>query len=248
MRLRWTAEECSQKRVQVQETAIGLVDSRSGNCYVDVMFITFEGIDLSGKSTQAQRLCRRLESAGVARGSQHAVHLLREPGGTALSERLREILLDRSHVRMNPWTELFLFSAARAQLVTEVILPALQRGDIVICDRFYDSTTAYQGYGRGLDLEVIHRINRAATGGTDPDLTIVVDIPVELVDHRRAEAALAKDRMETSGKTFFERVRAGYGEIAAQEPHRVVRINGAAPADAVEQDVWRAVSRLGVVA
>ena len=212
------------------------------------MFITFEGIDLSGKSTQAQRLRARFENAGDERGVRRTVLLLREPGGTVISEQLRIILLDRNHPHMNSWTELFLFSAARAQLVTEVIRPALLRGDIVICDRFYDSTTAYQGYGRGLDLEVIQRVNRAATGGLDPDLTVIVDIPVDLVDVRRAEAGLAKDRMETSGRAFFDRVRHGYAEIAAREPHRVVSIDGAGPAGIVEENVWRAVTRLGVEA
>ncbi len=207
------------------------------------MFITFEGIDLSGKSTQAQLLMKRLREERGAGGGVPEVRFLREPGGTPISERLREILLDRKNTAMHPWTELFLFSAARAQLVAEVIRPALDRGEIVVCDRFYDSTTAYQGYGRGLDLETVRRINTAAANGTDPDLTIVVDIPVEEIGRRRSASGLGTDRMESAGRDFFERVRKGYAEIQHREPHRVVRVDGARTVEEVGQDVWRAVTR-----
>jgi len=212
------------------------------------MFITFEGIDLSGKSTQARLLVARLQQT-AADGSdlQRTVRFLREPGGTVISERLREILLDRKNLEMSPWTELFLFSAARAQLVAEVIRPALARGEIVVCDRFYDSTTAYQGYGRGLDLESIQRINNAATGGTNPHLTIVVDIPVAEIERRRTSAGMGSDRMESSGQAFFTRVRNGYLEIMKREPQRVVWVDGMKSVDEVHQSVWRAVSRLSVV-
>lgn len=208
------------------------------------MFITFEGIDLSGKSTQAEMLVAKLREVPVGgSGIRRKIRVLREPGGTAISERLREILLDRKNLEMSPWAELFLFSAARAQLVTEVIRPALAGGEIVVCDRFYDSTTAYQGYGRGLDLDTIQHINAAATGGTNPHLTIFVDIPVEEIERRRISAQLGSDRMESAGRAFFERVRNGYLEIVRREPARVVSVDGTASVEQVHQNVWRAVAR-----
>ncbi len=208
------------------------------------MFITFEGIDLSGKSTQAQLLVRRLQEEPDAGVAGKTVHFLREPGGTPISERLRDILLDRKNIELDPWAELFLFSAARAQLVAEVIRPALRRGERVVCDRFYDSTTAYQGYGRGLDHETVRKINRAATGGTDPDLTIIVDIPVEEIARRRAAAGLGTDRMESAGREFFERVRNGYADIARSEPGRVILVDGTGTVQDIAEYCWRAVARL----
>ncbi len=144
------------------------------------MFITFEGLDFSGKSTQATILVEKLKKA------HPVVHFLREPGGTKISERIRDILLDKKNLEMTDAAELLLFSAARAQLVKEVIVPALQRGEIVVCDRYYDSTTAYQGYGRGIDLDAVKSINRLATGGTDPDITFFVDIPVDEIEATEA--------------------------------------------------------------
>ncbi len=208
------------------------------------MFITFEGIDLSGKSTQAQLLVRRLQEEPDADVTGRTVHFLREPGGTPISERLRDILLDRKNIELDPWAELFLFSAARAQLVAEIIRPALRRGESVVCDRFYDSTTAYQGYGRGLDHETVRKINRAATGGTDPDLTIIVDIPVEEIARRRAAAGLGTDRMESAGREFFERVRNGYADIARSEPRRVILVDGTGTVQDIAEYCWRAVARL----
>jgi dTMP kinase len=195
------------------------------------MFLTFEGLDFSGKTTQARRLADRL-------GRRHKVVSLREPGGTRISERLREILLDRKNLELCDAAELFLFSASRAQLVTEVIRPALGRGDIVICDRYFDSTTAYQGYGRGVNLEAIRQLNTLATGGTDPDLTIVVDIPVEEIERRRQAAGQAFDRMESSGRIFYERVRAGFRALAEDLPERVVCVDGTRPIDGVHEDIW----------
>jgi dTMP kinase len=205
------------------------------------MFVTFEGIDLSGKSTQVALLEQALRSRAL-----HAagVRVLREPGGTTISESLRAILLDRKHLEMSPWTELFLFSAARAQLVREVIRPALKRGEVVVCDRFYDSTTAYQGFGRGLDLETVQKVNRAAVDGTVPDITFLVDIPVEEVERRRRASGLGTDRMESSGREFYERVRSGYLEIARQEPQRVVSIDGMMPVERVHEAIWKACARV----
>jgi len=152
------------------------------------MFLTFEGIDFCGKSTQARLLVERLEK-------NHTVRLIREPGGTRISEQLREILLDKRHLELTEVAELFLFEASRAQLVAEVIRPALERGEFVICDRYSDSTTAYQGFGRGVDIEAIARVNALATGGTEPDLTVVIDIPVEEIERRKQSAGLVFDRM-----------------------------------------------------
>ncbi len=197
------------------------------------MFITFEGLDFSGKTTQAKRLIEKLRLRG------HTVHFLREPGGTKISERVREILLDKTFGEMTDAAELLLFSASRSQLVTEVILPALRRSEVVVCDRYFDSTTAYQGYGRMLDLEAVQLINRFATGGLDPDLTILIDISVDEIERRKAHAGLTFDRMESSGREFYERVRTGYHKLSTDQPRRFVRINGMAPADEVGQNVWR---------
>jgi dTMP kinase len=202
------------------------------------MFLTFEGVDCSGKTTQAHILVDTLRAGG--RGQ---VHFIREPGGTAISERLREILLDRNALELSELTELFLFSASRAQLVVEVIAPALARGEIVVCDRFSDSTTAYQGYGRGLDLDAIRRINGVATQGTEPDLTLVVDITVGEIEARKIAAGKLPDRMEASGREFYERVRAGYLSIARQHPERVVVIDGMRPVNEIALDVRRTVEQ-----
>jgi dTMP kinase len=205
------------------------------------MFVTFEGLDLSGKTTQARLLVERLTRLRKETPAPWpTVTFIREPGGTPISERLREILLDKQHLEMTDLTELLLFSASRAQVVSQVIRPALRRGEIVICDRYYDSTTAYQGYGRSLDLEDVRRINAIATARLDPDLTILVDIPVEEIDRRRDVAGVPFDRMESSGRAFYERVRQGYRALAASEPHRCVIIDGTASVEKVEASVWTA--------
>ena len=204
------------------------------------MFLTFEGLDFSGKTTQARKLADRL-------GRRQKVVNLREPGGTRISERLREILLDKQHLELCDAAELFLFSASRAQLVAEVIRPALERGEIVICDRFYDSTTAYQGYGRGLNLEAIRQINTLASGGTDPDLTIVVDIPVGEIERRREATGHAFDRMESSGRLFYERVRTGFRAVAQQFPERVVCVDGTRSIDDVHEEIWTLLINRGCI-
>ncbi|MEW6510469.1 MAG: dTMP kinase [Bacteroidota bacterium] len=200
------------------------------------MFITFEGVDSSGKTTQAQRTVDMLRER-----VNRPVHFIREPGGTVISERLREILLDREHLELDGLTELLLFSASRAQLVHEVIMPALHRGDIVVCDRYYDSTTAYQGYGRGLDLDTVRRINAAATAGTDPDLTILVDITVDEIERRKRAARAEYDRMESAGRDFYERVRNGYLTLAREHPERFVVVNGMQNIEDAAREVDRAV-------
>ncbi len=199
------------------------------------MFITFEGLDFSGKSTQAAILVEKL------RTTHAVVHFLREPGGTPISEHVRSLLLDKRNLEMTDAAELLLFSAARAQLVKEVIVPAVQRGEVVICDRYVDSTTAYQGYGRGIDREVVRSINRLATGGTDPDISFLMDIPVEEIERRKHKAGLSFDRMESAGRAFYERVRAGYREIAANEAHRFVVLDGMLGVDVIARDIWQRV-------
>jgi dTMP kinase len=201
------------------------------------MFITFEGLDFSGKSTQATILVEKLRST-------HAVvHFLREPGGTEISERIREILLDKKNLHMDDAAELLLFSAARSQLVKEVIVPALQRGEIVVCDRYYDSTTAYQGYGRELPLDAVKSINRLATEGEDPDLTFFIDIPVDEIERRKKKAGMKFDRMESSGKAFYTRVRNGYHEMARRETQRFVIIDGTKDVDGIAGHIWKVVEK-----
>ncbi len=194
------------------------------------MFMTFEGVDFSGKTTQAQILVEKLSR-------KRAVCFLREPGGTPISEQIRKILLDRKTLELTHEAELLLFSASRAQLVAQVIRPALQRGEIVICDRFYDSTTAYQGYGRGLDLDAVRTVNTFATNNLVPDLTIVVDIPVEEIERRKQAAGKGFDRMESAGREFFERVRAGYNTLCEQDPRRVIRVDGLRPVEVIHADI-----------
>jgi dTMP kinase len=201
------------------------------------MFITFEGLDFSGKSTQATRLVERL------RQRQYVVHFIREPGGTPISERIRAILLDRDNRALTPTAELFLFSASRSQLVAGVIRPALQRGELVVCDRYCDSTTAYQGYGRGLDLNAIHMVNHLATAGTMPDLTFFIDIPVEEIERRKTQAGQTFDRMESSGRAFYERVRNGYRALVAAEPHRWRMLDGLRSVAELEHEIWTAVEQ-----
>ncbi len=207
------------------------------------MFITFEGLDCSGKSTQAQRLAERLASDPLpGEPSPRPVCVLREPGGTAVSERLRDILLDHATLDLHERAELLLFEASRAQLVHRVIRPALARGEIVICDRYADSSTAYQGYGRGLDRASVEEINLFATAKLCPDLSLFIDIAVEEVAHRKAQRGDTADRMEIAGRRFYERVRNGYLDIARRDPHRFVVVDGMPPIPVVQDAVWRALA------
>ena len=181
-------------------------------------FITFEGIDGSGKSTQIRMLENELNELGVA------FKTFREPGGTDLSEKIRTILLDKENIELISTAESLLFAAARAQLTTEQIKPAIEKGEFVICDRFTDSTIAYQGYGRGLDIQQLEEINYIATDGLTPDITFILDINPETAAVRmKAEAS---DRMEEMGMDFFRRIRGGYRQIKDQNPNRYRLING----------------------
>ncbi len=193
------------------------------------VFITFEGIDGCGKSTQTA-LCKEwLESLG------RSVLLVREPGGTILGEKIRELLLDKKNCSMAPMTELFLFEAARAQIVEETIKPALTEGKAVICDRFFDSSYAYQGCARDLGAEMVSRLNMDATGGLAPDITFFLDISVDEVIRRREGRGGEKDRIESAGDAFQEKVRNGFIR-AASEDKRIVTIDAsAAPEDIFKQ-------------
>lgn len=184
-------------------------------------FITFEGIEGCGKTTQMELLSAYLQQGGAE------VRCVREPGGTILGERVRELLLNAGDEEPGPLAELFLYEACRAQLVNLAIKPALANGKTVLCDRFIDSTVAYQGYGRGLDVKAIYAANELATGGLRPDLTLILDCAVETGLKRawsRMEAATdenREDRFEKESLLFHNRVRAGYMAIAKKEPERV---------------------------
>ena len=200
------------------------------------MFISFEGLDGCGKTTQINLLAEKLKSLA------YDVVFVREPGGTIVSERIREILLDTKHLGMNQIAELLLFSAARAQLVNEVIKPALAQSKMVLCDRYVDSTTAYQGYGRGLRLGAVKTINAVATLGIMPQLTFMIDLPPEESKRRKHETGTDADRMELSGHAFYEQVRGGYFEMATAEPQRFKIIDGTQQIDEIHDRIWDIIS------
>ena len=179
--------------------------------------ITFEGIDGSGKSTQIRLLNDWFDS------NKLKINNIREPGGNNISEVIREVLLDRDN-KINSFSETLLFLASRAQLVDETILPLLAKDEFVVCDRFIDSTVVYQGYGRGLDIDLINRINLIATQGILPYLTIYIDIDVDMSVTRRS--VVNNDRMEAAGKSFLSNVKKGYDELANLYPERIKMING----------------------
>ena len=194
------------------------------------MLVSFEGIDGSGKSTQVAMVRDRLLAAGSG------VEVVREPGGTAVSERVRDILLDRS-LHVEPLAELLLFSAARAQLVAERIRPLLDRGFVVLCDRFYDSTTAYQGGGRGLaDPEWLDSFHGLVTGGLVPDRTYLVAVDPAVARARRT--GRPADRMEQAGDDFLERVDSAYRALAAAHPDRIVVVDGSGDPESVGERIW----------
>ena len=196
------------------------------------LFITLEGTEGCGKSTPIKLLAEHLQALG------HRVRTLREPGGTPIGEEIRHTLKhsDNNHA-MTSEAELLLMNASRAQIVREVIRPALADGEIILCDRFYDSTTAYQGFGRELDLEKVKSVIEFAVGETKPDLTFLLHVSQDLSEQRQRERqstlAFGRDRFEEADRKFFERVAHGYGVIAASEPQRVKFINGAQPLDVV---------------
>ena len=202
------------------------------------MFITFEGPDGSGKSTQVPLLVEHLRSLG------YRVFATREPGGTPIGDQIRQVLHDLRNVEMHPHTEILLYAASRAQLVAQEIRPRLERGEIVICDRYADSTLAYQGYGRGLDLPTLRQILAFATGGLQPDLTLYLDVSVEAGLARRAQASRVGaewNRLDAAGLAFHRRVREGYQALIAQEPERWVSIPGEGDIAAVQAAIREAV-------
>ncbi len=198
------------------------------------LFILFEGVEGSGKSTQAQTLKRHLVKLGLP------VVLVKEPGSTAVGNASRKLLKHRLDIRIDPVTELLLFSAARSQLVAEVIRPALAKDQIVICDRYAESTLAYQGYGRGLDLNTIRTINEISTGGLRPDLIILPDIDVEEGLSRKGTAA-TNDRFERETISFHHRVRKGYLEMAKKEPDRWFVVDSSQPKRRISKLIWQKV-------
>ena len=193
------------------------------------MFVTFEGIEGSGKSTQAKLLYEWLLDSG------RKVVLTREPGGTPAAEELREFVLKEREEDFPPFSELCLYLAARGFHVKNLIRPALLEGAIVICDRFSDSTLAYQGYGRGISVELIERMNREATEGLKPSITFLLDLPVEVALARIKEKR--KDRLEKEELPFHERVREGFLKIAEKEPERFVLIDATKPAKEIFKTV-----------
>ena len=209
------------------------------------LFITFEGTEGSGKSTQIPILAARLRSLG------RQVRTLREPGGTPIGEEIRHTLKhSKANEAMTPEAELLLMNASRAQLVREVIRPALAAGEIILSDRFYDSTTAYQGYGRQLDLKMVKSIIDAAVGETRPDLTLLFLLPYDVAEERRLvrqptlPMALQRDRIEEAGKSFFERAAKGYEVIAAAEPQRVRPVDATGTVAEISERIWKTVGPL----
>ena len=197
-------------------------------------FITFEGSEGSGKSTQADKLAGRLQRSNVP------YILTREPGGTPIGESIRELLQFAPHNSdMTSETELLLFEASRSQLVREVIKPALKRGMCVVADRFFDSTSVYQGAGRKLDRETIKRLNEFAVGSYIPDITFVLDVDAATAESRMKREPRKADRMEQQPAEFYERVCKGYRELATREPKRIILIDGAGDIDEIEKEIWK---------
>lgn len=194
------------------------------------ILISFEGIDRCGKSTQAQLLAERIGEPAL---------LIREPGGTPTSEEIRTLLLDRQ-VRIDPATETLLYAAARAQLVAEIIRPALVEGKIVICDRYIDSSLAYQGVARGLGIEMVESINRPAIADLWPDRTFLLTVDPELA----AERSGSSDRLEAEGVGFQRTVSSGFDQVLERYPGRIVRVDGSKSSEEVAESIWQSVGEL----
>jgi dTMP kinase len=206
------------------------------------VFITFEGPDGCGKTTQIGLLADHLRAAG------HAALTIREPGGTSIGDQIRAVLHDVGNTEMEAQAEILLYSASRAQLVGQIIRPALAQGTVVLSDRFADSTIAYQGYGRGLNLVALEQITEFATGGLEPDLTIFLDVEVEegLNRKRRALASHAGEwnRLDQEPVEFHRRVRQGYLELAAAEPDRWLILDGSRSIEEIQKEIKEAVQRI----
>lgn len=204
------------------------------------MLISFEGIDGCGKSTQAQLLAEYLRSKGLT------VHLVREPGGTPVSEKIRSLLLDAT-LEMDAFSEMLLFSAARAELVRTKLAPLLERGDVVICDRFFDSTTAYQGGGRRIaDPSWLDRFQRMVTNGLVPDRTYYIRVERKAAEVRMNDRAGPgeEDRMERAGDEFFERVQEAYDHLSSREPERILPVDGGRSIDKIQALIRNDIERI----
>jgi dTMP kinase len=207
------------------------------------MFITFEGLEGSGKSTQARLLADFLR----ARFGEDKVVLTREPGGTEIGEQIRQVIHSLRNRDMAPTTEFLLYNAARAQIVAQVIRPALAQGKIIVCDRYADSTLAYQGYGRQLDMDMVREVIRYATGGLVPDLTFYIDIPIEKGLARRNHGHTRGEelnRMDMQTRDFYERVRVGYETLGRENAARWVVIDGTRSIDQVQTELRQALAAL----
>ena len=205
------------------------------------IFITFEGVEGSGKTTQVALLADRLQQAG------YPVITTREPGGTPISDRIRAVVLDQSRVEIHPHTEALLMCAARAQLVNELIRPSLERGHVVICDRYSDSTFAYQGFARGQDLATLRTLNHFATGGLVPHLTLLLDLPAEVGLQRRfgpGNSAATTNRMDHLDLAFHQRVAAGYHSLAEAGPERWHLVDATLGVDDVAAAIWEITAAL----
>lgn len=198
-------------------------------------FISFEGIDFSGKSTQIELLKKKLMENG------QEVMILREPGGTRISELIRDILLDKKNLSMTATTEMLLYSAARNQVLNEKIIPVLEKGTFVIADRYVDSTTAYQGYGRQISMDLIQQINHVATNDFLPSLTIFLDLPLQKMEERQKKMNNEIDRLESAGSDFFLRVREGYLKIADKNNKRFHVLEADKDINTIANEIWELV-------
>lgn len=198
------------------------------------LFITLEGIDFCGKSTQAKKLAAYLKRKG------YRVLLVREPGGDKVAERIRRVLLNHENSGMTALTELLLYEAARSQVTERIIGPALKENKVVVCDRYADSTLAYQGYGRGLSKSTIVHLNHVATSGISPDLTILLDVPITVSAKRRRLEGRKKDRLEREKREFHQRIREGFLKIAEGNRERIRILDGTGDVD----QTWREVKKL----
>lgn len=201
------------------------------------IFVTFEGIDGSGKSTQANSLLRRVQENG------YKAVLFREPGGTRISEQIRQILLSTKHSEMAAITEVMLYSAARAQLTEEMVIPGLKENDIVVCDRYFDSTIAYQGYGRGISMEFIDALIKEASKRIWPDVTFLVDVDVELAEKRSGTIGRL-DRLEMETVEFKEKVIRGFREISEKDGDRIVVLDGSQEVESLTDIAWEKIESL----
>lgn len=203
------------------------------------LFITFEGLDGAGKSTQIERLGQRLKSL------EQAVVITREPGGTEIGDALRALLLDPKQTSLAAETEVLLYAASRAQLLHEVIRPALGNGNLVICDRYVDASLAYQGAGLEIGVANVRAVNQFATGLLEPDLTFLFDLPVEVGLGRVAlsRGTTVMDRIERRGEEYFSRVRNEFLRIAKDNQHRVVVVDATRSQDDLEQEIWREIEK-----